>query len=171
MRTITVLAGLAALALAACGQADDAEKTAGSKATAKAEAGLAPTLGEGPKPGLWRVTMQMPGMPAGAAPPPSEVCVTKAEFERPDAPMEDMRGMDCTHDAFHREGDAIVGRTVCTMGEGMRSESNMRITGDLSRRYTMEVRSSMTPAPQPERASTTMVMTAERLGDCPTSAQ
>ena len=172
MRTVIVLAGLSALSLAACDQAGDTEKkdaaapTADTVAASAAEAGLP----EGPTPGLWRITTQMSGMPAGATPPPVETCITKAQFERPDAPMADMKGMDCTQEAFRRDGDAIVGRSVCTMGEGMRSESNIRISGDFTRRYTMEVRSTMTPAPSPQMASTTMVMTAERLGDCPASA-
>ena len=167
MRITIALATLAALSLAACNQAGDAErKDAAAPAAGAAEAGLP----EGPTPGLWRITTQMSGMPAGAAPPAVETCIREARFERPEAPMADMKGMDCTQEAFRREGDVIVGRSVCTMGEGMRSDSTIRISGDFSRRYTMEVKSTMTPAPSPQMASTTMVMTAERLGDCPASA-
>ncbi|MNG29240.1 hypothetical protein D3C84_1146360 [compost metagenome] len=56
------------------------------------------------------------------------------------------------------------------MPDGARVQSDIRISGDFTRRYTMEVKSTTTPAPTPEMASTTMLMTAERIGDCPASA-
>jgi hypothetical protein len=168
MRIMTTVAGLAALTLGACGQGAESEKAveAGAEATAVADPGLP----KGPTPGLWRITTTMSGMPAGAAPPTMETCVREAVFERPPAPMEDMAGMDCRQEAFRREGDVIVGRSVCTMGPNMHSESIIRISGDLARRYTMEVKATQTPAPSPEMANMTMIMTAERLGDCPAEA-
>lgn len=170
MRNTIALAVMAVLSLAACNRSGDVDKKSAAPA-ADAASPVAAAFTEGPRPGLWRVTTQFSGLPAGAPTPVTETCITKAEFQRPDAPMGDMKGMNCSQDAFRREGDAIVGRSVCTMGQGMRSESNFRITGDLNQRYTMEVRSTMTPAPTPETASTTMTLTAERLGDCPASAQ
>jgi hypothetical protein len=172
MRATIMWAGLAALTLAGCNPPGDTAKDATDAATDAATTRSDPVgLPEGPKPGLWRVTTRFAGLPAGAPTPVTETCIREARFERPDATMADTKGMDCQQEAFRREGDAIVGRSVCTMGEGLRSESNFRITGDLTQRYTMEVRSSITPAPTPETASTTMVLTAERLGDCPAPAQ
>lgn len=167
MRIIVAVAGLAALTLGACSQGAEPEKADAVEAGAEATAAVDPGLPKGPAPGLWRVTTTMSGMPAGATPPPVETCVREPAFERPSAPMEDMAGMDCRHEAFRREGEVIVGRSVCTMGPNMRSESTIRISGDLSQRYTMEVKATQTPAPSPETANMTMIMTAERIGDCP----
>ena len=61
----------------------------------------------------------------------------------------------------------MVGHMVCTSPDGVRTVTDTRVTGDYSRNYTMEVKSTMTPAPTPSMAEVSMVMTAERLGDCP----
>lgn len=60
----------------------------------------------------------------------------------------------------------MVSRSVCTMPNGVRTETETRATGDFNSRYTMMVKSRSTPAPSPSTAETTMTMTAERLGDC-----
>ncbi|KQW78712.1 DUF3617 domain-containing protein [Brevundimonas sp. Root1279] len=173
MRTKIVLAALAVLLLPACGQGGDAEKkdAAGPAAEPAPTAEPTPTAAaaaiEGPRPGLWRVTTRFAGLPEGAQAPVTETCVTGGSQ---DLELPGMRGMDCTQEPFRREGGAIVGRSVCTTGE-RRMEADFRLTGDLSKRYTMEIRSTATPAPTPESGSMTMTMTAERLGDCPASAQ
>ena len=168
MRIITLaLAGVAGLVLTACGQGEDtspATEAAGGADPAPVTAGL-----DGPRPGLWRITARVPGMPEGVAMPPFETCVTRQDFsemqrgpgqERP----EDVR---CSEQSFRRDGDAMVGRSVCEMPNGGRAETDFRATGDFSSRYSMEVTTRMTPAPAPSMAETTMTMTAERIGDCP----
>ena len=130
---------------------------------------MAPGRLDGPKPGLWRVTTAVQGMPAGMTLPSVETCIEQQDFAGmqggPDGRMPD--GANCSQQSFRREGDAMVGHSVCTMSDGVRTESDIRVTGDFERRYTMEVRNRMTPAPAPSMAETTMTMTAERIGDCP----
>jgi hypothetical protein len=162
MRLMIAAAAIAALTLAACSQgADKAEgETAGAAGAAAPAASM-----EGPRPGLWRVTTAMAGMPGGAAMAPVETCITSSTFEAPGGTSA-TPGAECTTQPFRRDGDAMVSSTVCQMQGGMKSESNIRVSGDFSSRYTMEVKSKTTGAPAaiPE---TTMTMTAERLGDCP----
>jgi hypothetical protein len=162
MRLMIAATAFAALTLAACGQGGD--KAEGKKAGEAGAAAPSASM-DGPRPGLWRVTTSMAGLPGGAAAAPVETCVTAATFEAPGGAAA-TPGAECTTQPFRREGDAMVTTTVCQMQGGMRSESNIRASGDFSSRYTMEVKSKITgaPAPMPE---TTLTMTAERLGDCP----
>lgn len=164
MRIINLALGLFALSLAACGQG-------GEKAAVDSKAGSAGTMADagtptGPTPGLWRVTTRMSGMPAGMEAPTVETCIRESKFEPPTGTMP-QSGMTCDQQTFRREGDAMVGHMVCTSSEGVRTVTDTRVTGDYSRNYTMEVTSKTTPAPSPSMAEVSMVMTAERLGDCP----
>lgn len=164
MRTLALtLVGLAGLTLAACGQAGDKAPASGA-APAPASVPM-----EGPRPGLWRITAGIPGMPEGVAMPPIETCVTRQDFsEMQRGPgQEAPEGVECSEQSFRRDGDVLVGRSVCTMPDGSRAETDTRVTGDLSSRYSMEVKTRMTPAPAPSMAETTMTMTGERIGDCP----
>jgi hypothetical protein len=160
MRTMILISGALALTLAACGQS-------GGEAKTGAAGGDAPTAAEmlnGPKPGLWRVTTAMSGMPAGATGAPVETCIQTASFEAPAGSQ--TPGADCTTQPFTRDGDAMVSSSVCTM-QGMKADSTIRVTGDFDSRYTMVVTTKMDPAPAPNMAETTVTMTGERLGDCP----
>lgn len=165
MRITLLVSGLAALSLAACGQGG--EGGAADKAENPARAGAPAEMPSGPTPGLWRVTTQMSGMPAGVEAPAIETCVRDDKFEPPAGPGPQSLGMTCDQASFRREGDAMVSHMVCTSAEGVRTVTDTRVTGDYSRNYRMEVKSAMTPAPTPLMAEITMVMTAERLGDCP----
>lgn len=162
MRIVTLVSALA-LTLAACGQGEG--ETAPEKA-ALAPASAAAGMLAGPTPGLWRVTTRMTGMPAGMEAPAVETCIREAKFEAPQG-APGSSGMTCEQQAFRRDGDAMVGHMVCTSPDGVRTETDTRVSGDFTRNYTMELNSRSTPAPSPEMAEVTMVMTAERLGDCP----
>ena len=160
MRTMILISGALALGLAACGQD-------GGEAKTDVGASKAPTAAavmEGPRPGLWRISTAMTGMPGGAAVAPVEHCVTEARFEAP--AQNAIPGADCTTQDYRREGDAMVAGAVCQM-QGMKTESTVRVTGDFSSRYVMEVRTTMDPAPAPGLGETVVTMTGERIGDCP----
>lgn len=163
MRFMMVAVAGAALTLAACSQGGG--KTEGQAGAGETGASAPAASMEGPRPGLWRVTTSMAGLPAGATPAPVETCVSSATFEVPGgaAMSPDAK---CTTQPFRREGDAMVTHTICEMQAGIKSDSTIRVTGDFSSRYTMQVTSTTTgaPAPTPE---TTITMNAERLGDCP----
>ena len=166
MRIIPLVSGLAAFSLAACGQGGDASPAGKANDTAGNAAAGMPA---GPTPGLWRVTTRMSGMPAGMEAPAVETCIREAKFETPRGAPESP-GMTCEQQSFRREGDAMVGHMVCTSADGMRTETDTRVSGDFTRNYTMEVKSRMTPPPSPEMAEVAMAMTAERLGDCPAAS-
>src|SRR5690606_32449590 len=71
MRTRMILiSGLAAVALAACGQDGGETSADGSPKAAKGAPNVA-SLEEGPKPGLWRITTSVGGMTMPAV----ETCV------------------------------------------------------------------------------------------------
>ena len=165
MRKITLLLSLSAVFLAACGQGGDTAPDGSAPAAASSPA--ASGLPSGPTPGLWRVTTQMSGMPAGMAPPAIETCIREAKLESPTGPMSRDSNMQCGEQSFRREGDAMVAHMVCTSAEGVRTVVDTRVSGDFSRAYTMEIKSTTTPAPAPAMAEMTMVMSAERIGDCP----
>ena len=165
MRNITLVSGLAALSLAACGQGEDGSTVDKANDTAGKAAATA-GMPAGPTPGLWRVTTRISGMPAGMEAPAVETCIREAKFEAPQGAPESS-GMSCEQQSFRREGDAMVGHMVCTSSDGVRTVTDTWVTGDYTRNYTMELKSTVTPPPSPEMSEVTMVMTAERLGDCP----
>lgn len=163
MRIILTLLGLTALTLVGCGQGGDPPV----RGKAAPPVGTVSDLPSGPTPGLWRVTTRISGMPEGMAPPAVETCIRKETFEPPPGSSADMPGMRCDPQSFRREGDAMVGHSVCTSNTGVRTVIDTRISGDFTRAYAMEVKSTTTPAPTPAMAEATMTLTAERLGDCP----
>lgn len=150
------------LGLSACGNNNKAEKPAGEGAGSAPSA--AATL-EGPKPGLWRVSTAMEGMPGGAAVAPQEVCIKEAKLEAPADAQQ--TGADCKTQPFTRQGDAMVATSACTLPGNMKTDSTIRVTGDFNSRYVTEVTTKMDPAPTPQMAQTKITMTAERIGDCP----
>lgn len=164
MRSTIVLAGATALMLAACNQGGGAAE--GDKKGGEAGAPSAAAMADGPRPGLWRVTTSVAGMPGAgaAAAPPTEVCITQATFEAPGGSAS-APGATCTNQPFRREGDAMVSSSTCDV-QGMKTETNIRVTGDFTSRYTMEAKTKTTggPAQMPEITTT---MNAERIGDCP----
>jgi hypothetical protein len=146
-------------ALAACGKSGEDGKTSAPVA------GVPDAMMDGPAPGQWRLTTVM----AGQAMPPVEVCykerVTFAEAQK----MQDQAGITCSENTYKRDGAAVLGHSVCFMEETKtKMVTDTRITGDFNTAYTMELKSTMDPAPMPEMAQTEMSVKAERLGDCPT---
>ncbi|HRL05805.1 MAG TPA: DUF3617 family protein [Brevundimonas diminuta] len=152
------------LGLSACGNNNKAE-TPASEGAETASTAAAPATLDAPKPGLWRVSTAMEGMPGGAAVPPQEVCIKEAKLEAPANTQQP--GADCTTQPFARQGDAMVATSTCTLPGNMKADSTIRVTGDFNSRYVTEVTTKMDPAPTPQMAQTKVTMTAERIGDCP----
>lgn len=160
---MTGLASVMALTFAACSPAANKAEGDAAASAAGGSAGAAAAL-EGPKPGLWRVTTAMEGVPGGVSVPPQEVCIKEAKLEAPSSAQQ--AGADCTSTPFKREGGAMVSTAQCNM-PNMKTESTIKVSGDFNSRYTTEVTTKMDPAPTPQMAQTKMTMTAERIGDCP----
>ncbi|WP_449254160.1 DUF3617 domain-containing protein [Brevundimonas naejangsanensis] len=150
------------LGLSACGNNNKAE---GPAAEGAEIASTAPATLDAPKPGLWRVSTAMEGMPGGASVPAQDVCIKDAKLEAPASAQQP--GADCTIQPFARQGDAMVAASSCTLPGNMKADSTIRVTGDFNSRYVTEVTTKMDPAPTPQMAQTKVTMTAERLGDCP----
>ena len=93
------------LGLSACGNSNKAETPAADGAETASTAAAPATL-DAPKPGLWRVSTAMEGMPGGAAVPPQEICIKEAKLEAPASAQQP--GADCTTQPFARQGDAMV---------------------------------------------------------------
>jgi len=68
------------LGLSACGNNNKAESPAADRAET---ASTAPATLDAPKPGLWRVSTAMEGMPGGASVPAQDVCIKDAKLEAP----------------------------------------------------------------------------------------
>lgn len=150
------------LGLSACGN----NNKAGGPAADRAEtASTAPATLDAPKPGLWRVSTAMEGMPGGASVPAQDVCIKDAKLEAPASAQQP--GAECTTQPFARQGDAMVATSTCTLPGNMKADSTIRVTGDFNSRYVTEVTTKMDPAPTPQMAQTKVTMTAERIGDCP----
>jgi len=168
----TALAAMAALGFAACGEkpaaTDGATATpaaAEPAATAPAPAAATAPEMEGPAAGKWKITMTA----MGQAMPPTETCYAKQTSFAEAQKMQQRAGIDCAEQSYKREGDALVGRTVCTAdagdGKKMTVTTDMRVVGDFKSKYTMDMTSKVDP-PVPGVDEQKVSITAERLGDC-----
>jgi hypothetical protein len=180
-RVSTMALGVAALAFAAC--SPSAPATDGATTEAAAPAAPAPAAlpagipgVDGPLPGKWRTTGTVTSAqaPAGMAIPPTpDICVPKhlpfeESMKAQQAEQEKTTpGLTCPEISYKKEGDAYIGRSVCTMAAGaqtitmtMDSESK----GDFKTKYTTQA--TVTMSPDPGVGTQTMSMVSERIGDC-----
>jgi len=169
---LVIAAAVAAAALAACGQPEPASDTAStaapsadSAAPAAPDASATPAAIEGPAAGKWRMTVSAMGQTM----PPTEYCYAKQVSLEEAEKMQQSAGVTCTEQSYHKDGDAWVGHSVCTMsaaGTPMKVTQDSRVTGDFSSKYTIDIISKMDPPPMPSMAEQKMSITAERIGDC-----
>ena len=159
----TLFAAVAALALAACGGESGTPALAAGDSAAPAEtaaAAPAPTaMAPGPIAGEWEVTITAMGISV----PATKVCYTRAMTMQEAQEMQQGAGITCSEQTIAADGKAS--HSVCTM-QGMTVTTDMKVTGDFSSAYTMEMTSTMDPAPpgMPAGPSTTTVA-MKRLGD------
>lgn len=164
---IWIISTACVVALAGLGACNNREDAAAQPATAKAtndQAALASGMIKGPKPGKWQVTTSVETPMGSTTLPASEICITKEELEYPQG-VTDVEGGECSVSPLRRQGDAIVGTSVCQIS-GTRATSELRITGDFNQRYTTEVVTRLDPPPAPQMTQTRMTLSAQRLGDC-----
>ena len=163
---IILAVGVAAAVLAGCQRSEEANDSADAADAPAAATTAAPPALTGPKPGLWRMTTRMEGMPAGMEMPAIETCVQATTFEDLQRGQNNQAGAECSQQSFRREGDAWVGKATCEYGTGMKSEISTRVSGDVNSRYRMDVATKNTGGPANSMPDATMTITAERLGDC-----
>jgi hypothetical protein len=128
---------------------------------APAEVVAPPELVDGPAAGKWKITTAM----AGQTMPSQEICYHKQVSFAEAQEMQQQAGVTCTEQSYKREGGVMVGHSVCT-ANGTKMTTDMRVTGDMNTKYTMDMTTSMDPPPMPSMAETKMSITMERLGDC-----
>ncbi len=159
----TLLAAAAALTLAACGGESGTPAPAAGDAAAPSEIATpapAPTgMAPGPTAGEWEVTVTAMGMSV----PPTKICYTRAMTMQEAQEMQQGAGITCSEQTMAADGKSS--HSVCTM-QGMTVTTDMKVTGDFSSAYTMEMTSTMDPTPpgMPAGPSTTSVA-MKRLGD------
>jgi hypothetical protein len=162
------VAAASALLLAACGGADTPAITAETPAAGETPAGpaaapeTAMTTGlTGPSAGKWRSTITSAGMTM----PPSEICYEKQMSMDEAQAIQESAGVECSVNTHNATANGLTGHSVCKMGD-MTITSDTKVVGDFTSAYTMEITSSMDPAPPgaPNPSVTTVKM--ERLGDC-----
>ena len=175
----TGIAAITALLLIGCGGSQDktANGAAGAPA-ADASAAGAPAAGGAAasfQPGQWEVTtqvtrMNIPNMPAGAAPPtppPTTVryCMTAAEASRPGANFLTGSGQSggCTYSDFSMTGGRLQGTVQCNQqGTTMRTT----MTGQFSATsYEISQQAQIEAAGM--RTEVESRTTGRRVGDCP----
>lgn len=168
-----------AVALAACGSAEESEGSDAGSISIKEAAERAKDSGMKPEPGQYRVTMELleldvPGAPEGAnemmrgmmGGQSHEYCLKQEDVDKGFEEMarQSQENKDCTFERFDISGGAFDGQMVCNVpgqgrmtiamkGEGTPTSSTMetRMEGDFS---------GMGPSTLRMRAS------HERIGDC-----
>lgn len=170
MRLKTLTATVTLLALAACGQKEEA-KTGnaaapgaenGSPAAQKADAAGSPRL----KPGLWRITTSGEG-PAGT----SRLCVDAAMQEKMSVIGSQQGAGACQENTTKAlPGGGFSYRAVCSSAitQGGTTTTEGQISGDMNTRYT-NVMTSTTTGAAVAHMNRTVAMTAEGVfeGPCP----
>lgn len=159
------IAAAAAALLAACSGETPAPATenpaAGETPAAAAPAPAAAASLTGPAAGKWRSTTTAGGMTM----PPMEICYDKQMTMQDAQALQQSAGVDCSENTYNATSGGMTGRSVCKMGD-MTITSDMKVTGDFNTAYTMDITSSMAPAPPGMPNPSTTTITMERLGDC-----
>ena len=162
-----IAAATAALLLAACGGAETAptaETPAAGEApagpTAASEPAMAAAL-TGPSAGKWRSTTTSAGMTM----PPMEICYDKQMSMEEAQAIQQSAGVNCSENTYNATAGGMTGHSVCKMGDTTIT-SDMKVVGEFTSAYTMEINSSMDPAPPGMTNPSVTTIKMERLGDC-----
>jgi hypothetical protein len=116
------------------------------------------------KPGLWDLSMTLPGM--GNATTKSKQCIdekTDAQAQR--RAIEQEPGSRCEQSNVKRSANSYEVDYTCQGASG-KTEGRVKFAGDFSSRYTMENRMHFDP-PRRGMSEATMTMQAQWAGACP----
>jgi hypothetical protein len=154
-------ASLAALALAACGQKEDAQPGAVPPTTAAPPAApLTAADWPQPSPGLWEMKVLVDGNEAGTM---SRICYDAAFAKRMGVMGQQMNGEMGCQPTLNRQVDGSMAFTAtCPGPDGKMATSRGVIRGDFNKAYSLEFSDADDPAGTPPSR-----MSATRLGDCP----
>ena len=121
----------------------------------------------GPAPGKWRFTTTTQGLPGGSiTSEPREDCL-RDQIDLREAHMrQSPAGITCADHAFRQEGTSVIGSYTCTMADGSKAQVEATTSGDMMRAYTSTIVNTLENPPPGMPASTTMMIVAERVGDC-----
>jgi len=158
---IVLIVALAGTVAAGCGKSSD-EAASGDKAGPGA---AKPVSLESmhPSPGLWEMAVKVAGMPAGVTP------VSKVCYDESVAKEAGVSGPQASEYAkCDQKIDRISGgfevTATCPGPDGKPTTVTSRVTGDLSKAYTVRITQ---PAGGPGAPGGSVEIDAKRLGDCP----
>jgi Protein of unknown function (DUF3617) len=115
------------------------------------------------KPGLWSMTMNMPGAPQ---PMSSQQCVDeKTDEQMQRRALQGESTSPCTHTNMKRTASGFEMDSVCKTAQGQ-AVSHMVMSGDPHARYQMEMLTRYEP-PRKGRTEQRMSLQAEWKGACP----
>lgn len=154
-------AGLAAIALSACGKKEEAQPGAfPPEASAPAVGPLTAADWPTPSPGLWENKVVADASEGGAT---SRICYDEAVAKRMGViGQQAAASMNCQHTLNRQVDGSLAFTATCDGMEGKRSTSKGVIRGDFTKGYTIEFTDADDPAGTPPAR-----MSATRLGDCP----
>jgi len=121
----------------------------------------------GPAPGKWKFTATTQGLPGGSVTSePREDCL-RYQIDLREAHMrQSPAGITCADYAFRQEGASVIGSYTCAMADGAKATVEATTSGDMTRAYTSTIVSTVEQPAPGAPASTTMMIVAERVGDC-----
>lgn len=162
---LALAAASAALLLAACGGSETptpgTEMPVADTPAAPAATPATATV-TGPAAGKWKVSVSSGGMEI----PPNEICYAKQMTMEEAQQMQQQAGLTCSEQTYAPDGKS--GHSKCTM-QGMTVKTDYAVTGDFSTAYTMQMTTTMDPAPPGMTAPSVTTVKMERLGDCDAS--
>lgn len=116
------------------------------------------------KPGLWEMTMALPGR-AGAT-MTSRDCVDERSEERGRRrALDDAQDARCEQRNLKRSADVVEFDFVCASSKG-KTEGHVKLKGDMSTRYSMESKARFDP-PRGGMSEAQMSLQGQWLGACP----
>ena len=113
------------------------------------------------KSGLWEITVSSAQMKGAHA---MQQCVDQQSDDLMKNEMAGMGKMSCSKNETHKEGDKIVGESVCKM-EGSTVTTRSVITGRFDSAYKADIKSTYEPPMRGMRESSSVVE-AKWLGPC-----
>lgn len=116
------------------------------------------------KAGLWEISMQMPGMPAGST--TTQQCVdAKSDAEMQRKALAGDPRQQCKPAAVKRTALGYEAQVECSSAEG-KTIVTSRMSGDFASRYNIETQMRFEP-PRHGQSGMQMTATAQHKGACP----